>query len=129
MLAVDNPTPVHGSAVTFSGTFPQAAFKQSRQPQYPGNPQLSLNCGNTTQTVKRYFISNLFHKDSKNPDGSWNATATVPIVLDSQGEGGIYWPADATGVECHAYTGYWTQDKSGAAVWNPVAALMFPVGP
>ena len=127
-LTVDNPAPAHGDSVIFSGTFPQAAFKQSRQPQYPGNPAFSLNCGNSEETVMRYFISNLFHKDSKNADGSWNATATVPILLDSAG--GFTWLADALGVVCHAFTGYWTQDcaKCGPT-WNPVADLTFTVDP
>ena len=71
----------------------------------------------------RYFISNLFAKDGKNADGSWNATATVPIQLDSPN-----WPDDAIGVTCHAFTGYWTQPcaKCGPT-WNPVASLTFDV--
>lgn len=127
-LSVSPDLPHHGESVVFSGAFPQEAFRQSRQPQYPGNPQLSLLCANTTTTVLRGFYFGIFTKTDKNPDGSWNAVS-APVVLDSNGGNGVSWPADTIGVVCTANTGYWRQlcAKCGPT-WFPVGAITFAVG-
>lgn len=121
-LTIDNPAPAHGEAVAFSGTFPQAAFKQARQPQTPNNPAFSLSCGNTTQTVYREFWSGIWSKTTKNADGTWNAVS-APLALDAAS-----WPADATEVVCHAFAGWWSWSH-GSLIWNAAGALVFAVSP
>lgn len=121
-LALDQPNPVHGQAVTFTGTFPQDAFKQARNPQFPYNPQLEVVC--SVVSPNDFIEVQATDKSTKTklPDGSIQATS-YPVVLDLAG-----WPA-GVGATCSAITGYWTQTNQAGVVFHSVASTYFTVSP
>ncbi len=113
-LQCDQPDPARGDTVTFSGTFPQEAFKQARNPQFHDNPYLTVLIADANgQTVFSQQTS--FVKGARNPDGSVNGTS-YPMLLGGPGIG-------------QANAGYWTYDNKTGAVYHQVAVIeSFPVG-
>ncbi len=122
VVTLDQPNPVRGATVTFTGTFPQAAFKQARNPQYPINPFFEVV--GTVQAPNDFMVAQEMNKSTKVklPDGSIQVTS-FPVLLASPS-----WPVGA-GATASITTGYWTQDHGGNAVFNFVASSEFTVSP
>jgi hypothetical protein len=124
-LALDQANPRHGDTITFTGTFPQDAFKQAHNPQFHQNPYLSLLC--THDSTRVLANSTSFVKGAKNLDGSFNGTS-YPMSLTSNGGNDINWP-DGMDANCSASAGYWTYSNKTGAVYNGVSSVMFYVAP
>lgn len=120
-VTVAPSSPARGDAVVFTGSFPQAAFRQSRNPQFPNNPYGYVLCQDAAGVRVLDVTTVFFEKSRKLPDGSFEASSS-PLVLD-----GPDWPAD-TAATCSISTGYWHQDKT-AVVWNQVAWAEFAAHP
>jgi len=124
-LGLDDADPQRLDVVTFTATFPQDAFRQARNRQFSQNPYLNLLCTHDDQRVLAMATS--FNRDSKNRDGSVNATS-YPVTLWSNGGNGVSWP-EGYDAEFTASSGYWTYSKAEGAVHHPVGWLQFHVGP
>lgn len=120
-LTLDQPNPARGSRVTFTGTFPQAAFRQAHNPQFHSNPYLTLSLFTTNGW--RLLITQPFGPKTrlKNPDGSFTCTS-YPVTLEASD-----WPTGAvTGV---AASGYWTDSRAGPEYHSVASTSYFTVAP
>jgi hypothetical protein len=120
-LMLNQPSPVRGDTVTFTGTFPREAFRSARTAQFHENPQLSLQCGNELRITQRYATG--FTRDG----------VSFPITLASAsygsgGSNGYTWP-EGEGAHCVATSGWWTYAKATGAEFHFAASLTFDVPP
>ncbi len=111
-VAVTGEQPTSGQAVTFTGTFPQQAFRQAHNTQFHNNPYGYILCQD--QTVADELVV-FWVKGDKNPDGSVTASS-YPVTLTGSGA-------------CSISVGYWTYSQANGAQWNQVSYLDFTVQP
>ena len=119
-VTLNQPNPVFGQAVTFTEIYPQDAAKQSRQPQYPNNPNTQIDCYQNGLYVAQFFT---IVADKTKITGGWQGV-TYPVTLSappSNGRPG--WTSG--GADCYA-TLYSFDVKNQGHVW---AQLEFAVAP
>lgn len=92
-----NSVPHYGDAVTFTLVYPQEAARQSRQPQYPDNPNVQVDCYQTVlEADGLYYTYHVFQgftivdKQTKKKvaSGWWQGT-TYPVTLHDLGFNGV----------------------------------------
>ncbi len=120
-LELDQQDVHRGDSVTFTGTFPAAAFRQSHNSQFHQNPYLSVFLTDPATGSSVFGLTTSFLKKAKNPDGSF-VGQSYPLLLDSQD-----WPAAAAAVGS-ATSLYWTDDKEGV-IYHFVSGVAVNVAP
>lgn len=86
-VIVDQSSPTWSASITFTEIYPQDAARQSRQPQYPNQPQTQVDCYQTFQQADGSYITydvaevhtNVTSK-TKIASGWWQGE-TYPVTL------------------------------------------------
>lgn len=126
-ITLSNPAPVYGDTVSFTEVLPKDAFVNSRNPQFPTNPQTQIGCTQNGTTVYATVTSTLKGSKTHNADGTYTIqTGDIPLYGRTALGGNQYdWPGGAA--DCSA-TVYTVHEVQGQIVFDTWATLQFTVG-
>lgn len=105
-LTLNESNPVVLQNVTFTAIYPSEAARQSRQPQYPDQPSIQVDCSQTIDSVTTRIMSGHAFIDPKQKQkirGGWLGV-TYPLNLSANGGNGFYWQSGAASCNAILYS-------------------------